>query len=97
MPSCQSRNRRQHVIPELQFISCGGIRQGIPLRSMNNTPLRQSRSDKRGLPPFAWTPGLGEAVRSDSTRRSLNAKGSNACVNPQGNCAYFLVFLLGEI
>ncbi len=30
--SCQSRNRRQQVMPEPQPSSCGGISQGIPLR-----------------------------------------------------------------
>ena len=54
--SCQSRNLRQQLIPEPQFISCGSIRQGIPLRRTNKTPWRQARSDKRGLPP--WSEGV---------------------------------------
>jgi len=49
--SCQSRNLRQQLIPEPQFISCGSIRQAIPLRRTNKTPWGQARSDKRGLPP----------------------------------------------
>src|SRR5437660_2431368 len=48
--SCQSRNRRQQVMPELQPSSCGSISQGIPLRRTNRIPVRQARSGKRGLP-----------------------------------------------
>jgi len=40
--SCQSRNLRQQLIPELQFISWGNMRQGIPLRSTNKTPVEAS-------------------------------------------------------
>jgi len=36
--SCQSRNLRQQLIPEPQLISCGSIRQGIPLRRTNRAP-----------------------------------------------------------
>jgi hypothetical protein len=36
IPSCcQSRNRRQQLIPEPQPSLCGSIRQGIPLRRPN--------------------------------------------------------------
>jgi hypothetical protein len=50
--SCQSRNRRQQVMPEPQPSSCGSISQGIPLRRTNRIPVRQARSRKRGLPPL---------------------------------------------
>ncbi len=50
--SCQSRNRRQQVMPEPQPSSCGSISQGIPLRRTNRIPVRQARSGKRGLPPL---------------------------------------------
>lgn len=52
---CQSRKRLQHVIPDPQPISCGNISHGMPLRRTNKMPLRQARSDNRGLRPF----GLG--------------------------------------
>jgi hypothetical protein len=48
--SCQSRNRRQQVMPEPQPSSCGSISQGIPLRRTNRIPVKQARSGKRGLP-----------------------------------------------
>jgi hypothetical protein len=57
--SCQSRSLRQQLIPEPQFISCGSIRQGIPLRRTNKTPWRQARSDRRGLPPWGLAVGAG--------------------------------------
>jgi hypothetical protein len=63
--SCQSRNLRQQLIPEPQFISRGSIRQGIPLRNTNKTPSRQARSDSRGLPPCGLGAGIG---RSGSIR-----------------------------
>lgn len=52
LASCQSLRRRQHVIPEPQPSSRGNICQGMPLRSTNRMPVRQARSDTRGLPPM---------------------------------------------
>jgi hypothetical protein len=69
--SCQSRNRRQQLIPEPQFTSCGSIRQGIPLRRTNKTPWRQARSDRRGLPPW----GLGFGVGRSGSIRFHRASG----------------------
>ena len=58
--SCQSRKRRQQVIPEPQPSSCGSISQGIPLRNRNTIPARHARSAKRGLPllGFAFEVGI---------------------------------------
>ena len=58
-------SERQQLIPEPQFISWGSIRQGIPLHRTNNTPWRQARSDRRGLPPLGLDAGVG---RSGSIR-----------------------------
>ena len=64
-PCCQSRNRRQQVMPEPQPSFFGSIRQGIPLRSTKIMPARQARSVRRGRPPF----GLGERIgRSGSIK-----------------------------
>ena len=53
IPSCcQSRNRRQQVMPEPQPNAFGSIRQGIPLRSTKIMPARQARSVRRGRPPL---------------------------------------------
>jgi hypothetical protein len=51
---CQSRKRRQQVIPEPQSNCFGSIRQGMPLRSTNRIPVRQARSDTRGRPPCGF-------------------------------------------
>lgn len=49
---CQSRNRRQQVIPLPQPSSWGSSSQGIPVRSTNKIPVKAARSGIRGLPPF---------------------------------------------
>ena len=49
---CQSRSRRQQVMPLLQPNSCGSISHGIPLRRTKTIPVRQARSGSRGRPPF---------------------------------------------
>ena len=53
--ACQSRSRRQQVMPLPQPISRGRYSQGVPVLSTNRMPVRQARSDTRGRPPF----GLG--------------------------------------
>jgi hypothetical protein len=50
--SCQSRNRRQQVIPHPQPNSCGNIVQGIPLRKTNKIPVSASRLPTGGRPPL---------------------------------------------
>lgn len=66
IPSCcQSRKRRQHVMPEPQPSFFGNIPQGIPLRSTKMMPARQARSDRRGRPPCGFG---GEVGRSGSMR-----------------------------
>ena len=59
IPSCcQSRNRRQQVMPEPQPSAFGSIRQGIPLRSTKIMPARQARSVRRGRPPCGLDDGI---------------------------------------
>jgi hypothetical protein len=53
--SCQSRNRRQQVIPLPQPISAGSISQGMPVCSTNRIPANAARLDRRGLPPFGFS------------------------------------------
>jgi hypothetical protein len=50
--ACQSRSRRQHVIPEPQPISRGSISQGMPLFSTNRMPVNAARCGTGGRPPF---------------------------------------------
>src|SRR5215207_6357439 len=47
---CQSRRRRQQVIPEPQPISCGSISQGRPLLRTKRMPVSAARSERRGRP-----------------------------------------------
>jgi hypothetical protein len=52
---CQSRSRRQQVMPLPQPSSCGSISQGMPLLSTKMMPVSAARSLRRGRPPL----GLG--------------------------------------
>ena|SRR5215469_6556991 len=51
---CQSRKRRQQVIPEPHPSSRGSISQGMPLRNTNKIPTKHVLSARRGLPPFGF-------------------------------------------
>jgi hypothetical protein len=50
--ACQSRKRRQQVIPHPQPSSCGNIAQGMPLRSTNKMPVNACRLPTAGRPPL---------------------------------------------
>lgn len=52
--SCQSRSRRQQVIPDPQPISLGRYSQGIPVLSTNKMPVKTTRSSKGGRPPTGF-------------------------------------------
>jgi len=53
--ACQSRKRRQQVMPLPQPISLGRYSQGVPVLRTNRMPVRHARFDTRGRPPL----GLG--------------------------------------
>src|SRR6267143_6524937 len=71
--SCQSRRRRQHVIPDPHPSSCGSICQGIPLRRTKTMPVRHARSETRGRPPCGRRGRIGK----NGSTRSHNASGSS--------------------
>jgi hypothetical protein len=71
---CQSRKRRQHVIPDQHASSRGSICQEMPLRRTKTMPVRHARSGTRGLPPFGRRGGIGR----NGTTRSHNGSGSSA-------------------
>ena len=50
--ACQSRRRRQQVMPEPQPSSWGKYSQGQPVRSTNRMPVSVCRFDTRGRPPL---------------------------------------------
>lgn len=54
---CQSRRRRQQVMPLPQPISGGSISHGMPVLSTNRIPVSTARLLRRGRPPL----GLGRA------------------------------------
>jgi hypothetical protein len=55
--ACQSRKRRQQVIPLPLPISWGSISHGIPVLSTKRIPVNAARFPMRGRPPF----GLGDS------------------------------------
>jgi hypothetical protein len=67
--SCQSRKRRQQVIPEPQPISGGNNSQGIPDFSTKTIPVKAARSPTRGRPPL----GLGGSGGNSGATRAHNS------------------------
>jgi len=56
---CQSRSRRQQVIPEPQPISWGRYSHGMPVRSTNRMPVKAARGDTGRRPGNRNRRGLG--------------------------------------
>jgi energy-coupling factor transporter ATP-binding protein EcfA2 len=57
--SCQSRSRRQHVMPHPHPISWGRSSHWIPVFITKTIPVRQARSGIRGRRSFFFGPGFG--------------------------------------
>jgi hypothetical protein len=72
--SCQSRRRRQQVMPLPQPISWGSISQGMPLRSTNRIPVSAARFATRGRPPF----GLGGSGGSNGSMIAHSSSGNSS-------------------
>lgn len=68
---CQSRSRRQHVMPLPKPISCGKSSHGMPVCSTNRMPFSADRSSMRGRPPFAERAAFGSSGSSVSHNLSL--------------------------
>ncbi len=77
---CQSRNRRQQVMPEPQPISCGSISQGMPLLSTNRMPVSAARSSSGGRPPFGRG-GRGGSRVWNKDQRASETRG--AAIHPE--------------
>jgi hypothetical protein len=71
--TCQSRSRRQHVIPE-QPISEGSISQGMPERRTKMMPASAARSSTRGRPPLGLAGSRGRSG-SITAQRALGTRG----------------------
>jgi hypothetical protein len=74
--SCQSRRRRQQVIPQPQPNSCGSISQGIPDRSTNKMPVSASRLPTAIAHDFRTAAGAGIMVPEGGPQdgRAIEAK-----------------------
>ena len=76
--ACQSRSRRQQVIPLPQSNSWGRYSQGHPVLATNRIPVKHARSGTRGRPPF----GLGGSGGKSGSIRSHNASGNSGLAMP---------------
>lgn len=73
--ACQSRSRRQQVIPQPQPISCGRNSHGMPVRSTNRMPVNVARLSTGGRPPLGWGRGGGKSGATAAQRSSV----TNGC------------------
>jgi hypothetical protein len=69
---CQSRRRRQQVMPLPQPNSLGSISHGMPLRRTKRIPVKAARSDTRGRPPFGF--GLSGGNKGAMRSHSLSSR-----------------------
>ncbi len=78
--ACQSRSRRQQVVPLPQPSPFGNKRHGQPVRSTKTMPASAARSGTRGRPPLGFDGSFGSRVqwlprgrRGQGMRRSWSA------------------------
>ena len=71
--ACQSRSRRQQVIPLPHPISCGRYSHWIPVFNTNTIPVRHDRSGMRGRPAFFFGRGFGNNGTTTSHSSSLTS------------------------
>ncbi len=75
---CQSRNRRQHVIPLPQPNSWGSISQGMPLFKTKIMPVSAARLLMRGRPPL----GLGGSGGKSGSMTAHSSSVTNGLLIP---------------
>ena len=84
---CQSRRRRQQVMPEPQPIPLGSLAQGMPVRSTKTMPSSALRSSSGGRPPFGRGGRAGSSgaisAQSASETRGLSHPPRLAAARPQ--------------
>ena len=71
--ACQSRSRRQQVMPQPQPSSAGRYSHGMPVLSTNRMPVRAARSETRGRPPLA----LGGSGGNSGSTMAHSSSGTN--------------------
>lgn len=81
--SCQSRKRRQQVMPLPQRISWGRYSQGQPVRSTNKMPVSAARAGTGGRPPFGLRFGGGNSgsIRAHNSSVSSGLDISSSSLN----------------
>lgn len=82
---CQSRRRRQQVMPEPQPISCGRSSQAMPVLSTNKMPVRTTRSGKGFRPGYR------------NLRFFFGRNGSMICHNSSSSIGFAMSSLLALI
>lgn len=70
---CQSRSRRQQVIPLPQFISLGKYSQGVPVLRTNRIPVNAARLEMGGRPPL----GFGRSGGNNGSIRFQSSSGKS--------------------
>ncbi len=90
--ACQSRRRRQQVIPAPQPISCGRSSQGIPVLSTKRMPVIAGRSATRGRPPL----GLGGSGGMSGSRISHSSSGTSGLAIAVSSVTPLPVYLFGN-
>ena len=82
---CQSRKRRQHVMPLPQPSSWGSISQGMPLFKTKTMPVKAARSAMlRGRPPLGLGGSGGKSGRDDLPQRVADQWRTHAANLPHG-------------
>jgi hypothetical protein len=80
--SCQSRSRRQHVMPEPQPISLGRYSQGMPVLRTNNIPVSTERLSFGFRPGFRCRRFLGAGSSGSSSFHNSSFKMGCAIIVP---------------
>ena len=83
--TCQSRRRRQQVMPQPQPNSCGKYSHGQPVRSTNRMPVSAARSAIGGRPPLRLRLRRGKSgsIRSHSSSVSSGFAIVRSSVTPR--------------
>jgi hypothetical protein len=79
---CQSRRRRQQVMPDPQSISRGRYSQGMPVRSTNRMPVRAFRSESGLRPGLRRRRSLGLGRSGSIHRHSCSSRRGFATARP---------------
>ena len=90
--SCQSRSRRQQVIPDPQPISWGRSSHDIPVFNTNRIPVRALRFGTVGRPPLGcgWGGGKHGSMIAQSSSVSSGLAMSSSSMTNRNRCRTFV-------